>query len=328
MTQARHGQQCLGGVVFALLLFGLAICGIVSCDNSQNAGQSKGEAEQARRQSLTPAQRAEEDRIAVEEEAARKQKAEASERAGTAVLVSQEYVRKYLAFPDDGASFGSWDAAGTESNPAHDVFACCKVKAKNVFGAELTYPWHTIVLFTDNKWQVAEVGIGDKIAYQSKELLTWIASRTAANDAKVQAADAAKTTALRIGDLEQQLAQCTQDKIQAERGLADAKQRLAEATKAVTLKLRDNAEYAAAKAAADQAESQVKQMRASDSDSLPAASAKWIEMKAKLQAVVNPANKEAGVTAAQLRLDEAQRRVIDTGNQIAGLQKEIAKLKR
>jgi hypothetical protein len=164
------GSQLLGGVV----LIGLICWGINSCVQRNDEARR---AEEQRRQSLTPEQRAEEDRIKAEQAAKAEAEQQRASRELEVQLVSEDYVRKFLKFPDD-ADFGFWSVPDVKSNQAGDTFYVeSKVKAKNALGAQLTYRWQTIVFLDGGTWQLVSCVIDGKKVYESKELLEKIKER-------------------------------------------------------------------------------------------------------------------------------------------------------
>ena len=91
--------------------------------------------------------------------------------------VSKKYVRKFLKHPDD-ASFGFWSVPEIKCNAGRDTFfVSSTVKAKNDFGAELTYRWATIVFLDGGAWKLVSCVIDDKEVYEDKALLARLAAR-------------------------------------------------------------------------------------------------------------------------------------------------------
>jgi hypothetical protein len=161
------GSQLLG----AIIVLGLICWGINSC--VQRSDETR-RAEEQRRNSLASDQRAEEDRIQAEEEAKAAAERQDFSRKSDATLVSQEYVRKFLKFPDD-ADFGFWTVPDVRSNLAGDTFNVeSTVKAKNGFGAQLTYRWQTIVFLDGGTMQLVACVIDGETVYESTELLAKI----------------------------------------------------------------------------------------------------------------------------------------------------------
>lgn len=169
MAKKEHG--CLVNLLSAIVLIGLIVWGINSCVERSNQARR---AEEQRRSALTPEQRAEEDRNKGEEQAKAKAEQELSTRQINAELVSQKYVREFLKHPDD-ASFGTWDVPDIKWNEEQDTFyVSSKVKAKNDFGALLTYRWQTIVMLDspeNNAWKLVSCAIDGETVYESKELM-------------------------------------------------------------------------------------------------------------------------------------------------------------
>lgn len=157
------GRLALG----TLLLFGLMIWGLSGCvEHSSEASH----AEEQRRASLTPEQRADEDEKAALER-------RRSSREADVWLASQEYVRRFLKFPDD-ADFGFWTMPNVKSNEAGDVFyVSSTVKAKNELGAQLTYRWLTIIAFEGNAGQLVACDIDGVRVYEDEELAAAIKRR-------------------------------------------------------------------------------------------------------------------------------------------------------
>jgi SLA1 homology domain 1, SHD1 len=63
------------------------------------------------------------------------------------------------------------------------------VKAKNGFGAELTYQWATILTLEGNTWELVSCVIDDEMVYSSETLLNKLKARKLLNDATQAAAD-------------------------------------------------------------------------------------------------------------------------------------------
>jgi len=198
--QTSASSGCLSKFVSAAVLIGAVAWFINSCEERSMQVRK---AEEQRRAALTPEQRAEEDRQkaevaakaqAMEQEEARQRAEEAAiarakeqeeallfSRQVDATTVSQQYVLKFLKHPDD-ATFGFWSVPDMSWNKEQDAFyLSSKVKAKNDFGAELTYRWATIVMLEGNTWNLVSCAIGDKIVYESKELSAKLKGR---NEAK------------------------------------------------------------------------------------------------------------------------------------------------
>lgn len=176
-------RQSCGGCLVLVLLIGF---GIYFAGRSVEKRQA---AEQQRQGALTPEQRQAEEKANAEAESKRLQDIELERRKDYAVTYSQDYIRKFLKHPDD-ASFGFWEIPETTWNPERDTFfVSSKVKAKNDFGAELTYQWATIVTLEGNAWELVSCVIGDEMVYSSETLLNKLKARKLINDATQAAAD-------------------------------------------------------------------------------------------------------------------------------------------
>lgn len=170
MKKAGCGSKILGTIVLLIVFVWL----VNSCIEKHNQARR---AEEQRRASLTPEQRMEEDKKQAEEEAKRKRETELERRKIDAELYSKDYIRKFLKHPDD-ASFGFWDIPEIKWNEVQDTFYCSsKVKAKNDFGAELTYRWQTILTLNGNTWELVSCAIDGETVYESKELLNKLTAR-------------------------------------------------------------------------------------------------------------------------------------------------------
>lgn len=180
---AGKGRQSCGGCLVLIVLIGIGIYFI------GNSIDQKVEAEKQRQAALTPEQRQAEEKANAEAEAKRQQEIELERRKGYAVTYSQDYVRQFLKHPDD-ASFGFWDIPEVTWNPERDTFfVSSKVKAKNDFGAELTYQWATIVHLEGNTWELVSCVIDDEMVYSSETLLNKLKARKEINAAVQAAAD-------------------------------------------------------------------------------------------------------------------------------------------
>lgn len=157
----RFLQGCLGLVV----MIGLCIWGIGSCVKRNEQARI---AEQQRRAALTEEQRQAEDRIAEAKEAAKRAAEEEEEKRNGAATISEDYVREFLKFPDD-ADFGWAPAVISKHEDGVRYRADGKVKAKNAFGAQLTYRWATILRWEAGRWRLLECAIDGKVVYRVKE---------------------------------------------------------------------------------------------------------------------------------------------------------------
>ena len=146
---AQKGCGCL-------VLVLLAGFGLYSCMEHENA----------RRAALTPSQRAAEDKTAETEQLKIKVR-----------RVAEGYVRNFLKFPDD-ASFG-W-GGDASANPEGDVFGCeGTVRAKNAFGAALTYRWEAIVFLDGDTWRLVTLVIDGKTVVDHDDLTAAIKAKHA-----------------------------------------------------------------------------------------------------------------------------------------------------
>ena len=171
---AKKKQGCGSQLLGSVILIGLMCWGINSCVHRND---EKLRAEKQRRDSLTPEQRAEDDRIKAEQAANAEAKRKRERREIEAQRVSKDYVREFLKFPDD-ANFGFWSVPDVKSNEAGDTFYVeSKVKAKNSFGAELTYRWQTIVFLDGGTWELVSCVIDGKVVSESKELVEKLKAR-------------------------------------------------------------------------------------------------------------------------------------------------------
>jgi hypothetical protein len=178
----KVGQSCGGCLVLIVLAgFGVYLIG--------SGFEKKQKVEQERVAALTPEQQQAEQKANAEAEAKRQQENEFDQRKMSAEQFSKEYVRKFLKHPDD-ASFGFWDTPEITWNPERDTFfVSSKVKAKNGFGAELTYQWATILTLEGNTWQLVSCVIDDEMVYSSEELLNKLRARKLLTEAAQQADD-------------------------------------------------------------------------------------------------------------------------------------------
>jgi hypothetical protein len=168
-------QGCGGQLLGALVLLGLSIWGIDSCVRRNSDARH---AEVQRLASLTPDQRAEENRVEVELTAKAAVERQRTSRETDVRLASEEYVRRFLRFPDD-ADFGFWSIPDVKSNQAGDVFyVSSTVKAKNVFGAQLTYRWRTIIAFDGKILQLVACDIDGTRVYEDEKLAAKLERRT------------------------------------------------------------------------------------------------------------------------------------------------------
>lgn len=86
-------------------------------------------------------------------------------------------MRGFLKFPDD-ADFGFFAVPDVKSNEAGDVFyVSSTVKAKNDFGAQLTYHWQTTIAFDGNAGQLVACDIDGARVYDNEDLATAIERR-------------------------------------------------------------------------------------------------------------------------------------------------------
>jgi len=103
--------------------------------------------------------------------------AEMSVMRSRAEKAAKGYVLKFLKHPGD-ASFGFWATPETLWNPAGDTFFLSStVKAKNDFGAELTYRWGVIVFYNGTGWRLVQCVIDDKTVYEDKALYDRLKNR-------------------------------------------------------------------------------------------------------------------------------------------------------
>ncbi len=154
---------------FFLLLF--------ACGGGGGLTPEQQAAEDNRRATLTPEQRVAEDKAKAEAEAEKNRDAQLQERIADVQVQSQDYVRKFLNHPDD-ASFGFFDVPSVRYSPEGDTFwVSSKVKAKNDFGAELTYRWETILMLNNHTWELASCTIDGEVVYTSSVLLDKILAR-------------------------------------------------------------------------------------------------------------------------------------------------------
>ena len=188
MKKAGCGQTLLGFVVLVVI----AGFGINSCSKSQEQARK---VEEQRQASLTPEQRQAEDQAKAEAEAKQKKENELDQRKMSAEQFSKEYIREFLKHPDD-ASFGFWDIPEVKWNPEGDTFfVSSKVKAKNDFGAELTYQWATIITLNGSTWELVQCVMDGKEVYKSDKLLSKL-------KAKKQSADHAEGVAAKRAEAE------------------------------------------------------------------------------------------------------------------------------
>jgi hypothetical protein len=143
-----------------------------------------------------PQQRQAEDQATAKVEVPNREAYEKLEREAAAAEISKEYVLRFLKHPDD-ASFGFWSAPEVKANPQHDTFLVSStVKAKNDFGAELTYRWETIVTLEGNTLNLVRCVIDDNEVYASAELLDKLnAKREEARRAEALAVEQEKADA-------------------------------------------------------------------------------------------------------------------------------------
>ncbi len=165
-------------------IFPLVVVGFwVGCDNG-----TRRVAEDRRRSTLTAEQRTEEDRAKISEAAEEGRRAELDRRKLRASTLSEEYVRKFLRFPHD-AAFPFWGVPDVRSNAAGDIFFVAgTVKAKNAFGAALTYEWGTILGCRDDRWSLLACNVGDDVHYESPELADLVREREAKQIQEFEAA--------------------------------------------------------------------------------------------------------------------------------------------
>jgi hypothetical protein len=167
----KSSPTILQRFIAAGILFWLSVLGIYSCAHRNEAAH---QAEADRRAKLTPEQRAEEDRVAAAEKAAKDEEVKIFRLKIEAERACKNYVRDSLKWPDD-ASF-PWLSGEVTSNKQGDVFGCQgTVKAKNGFGAELTYHWGAIVFLDDNTWQLVTLTINGETMADHPELVKAIA---------------------------------------------------------------------------------------------------------------------------------------------------------
>jgi hypothetical protein len=180
---AGKSRQSCGGCLVLIVLAGIGVYFVGS------SFDKKQQAEQQRQAALTPEQRQAEDKANAEAEAKRQQDNEFERRKLGAEDFSKQYVLKFLKHPDD-ASFGFWDTPTVTSNPERDTFfVSSKVKAKNDFGAELTYQWATIITLDGNTWELVSCVIDGETVYSSETLLNKLKASKQLSDAKQEAAD-------------------------------------------------------------------------------------------------------------------------------------------
>ena len=191
MSMARK-PGCVSRLLSGVVLVVLAAWAIDSC--TKHAGQAdRGERE--RRAVLTPDQRAEEDhhaaerqaereRLAAERRAADEKEAALLRRRLEAERVSQTHVRRFLKHPDD-ASFGVWTVPDTRWNAEGTVFhVASRVKARNDFGAELTYRWQTIIFLDGDTWRLVSCIIDGEQMYDDPALVERLVRDAAGNAAR------------------------------------------------------------------------------------------------------------------------------------------------
>jgi len=148
----------------------LVIMGFVihSCNQ---IGEQTRIAEANRRASLSPDQRAAEDKAAADAAAKETDEEELKSLRASASVYSENCVRACLKHPDD-ASFGFWDVPDVGYNKDRTIFSCSsKVKAMNDFGAELTYRWETILYRDAQRWTLVSCTIDGKVVYADERLL-------------------------------------------------------------------------------------------------------------------------------------------------------------
>ncbi len=193
--------------LIVLLAVGFFVCGCSESPEQVARREQTTRLEQERRASLTPQQRETEDKAKAEEkardeaeakrkEAEKKAEADLEMRKIDAGTISKEYVLKFLKHPDD-ARFGFWDVPEIRSNAEQDIFYCSsKVKAKNDFGAALTYQWETIVMLNGDTWELVSCAIDGRTVYESKDLLATLTARKLGKEQSIASAARKQRAAL------------------------------------------------------------------------------------------------------------------------------------
>ncbi len=155
------------------IVLGMIGFGIYSCNSHFEAVQK---VEDDRLAKLTPEQRAAEVKAAAEAKVAKDREVEIERLKIEAGSACKHYVRDCLRFPGD-ASF-PWLGCDVTSNKEGDVFACeGTVKAKNGFGAELTYRWAAIVYLDDNTWRLVHLTLHGDTMVDHPELIARIKAK-------------------------------------------------------------------------------------------------------------------------------------------------------
>lgn len=172
---------CVSRLLSGVILVVLMGWGIDSC--MKHAGQAD-RLERDRRAAMTPDQRAEDERQAVERAAIVDAEAALMGRRLEAERVSQTHIRRFLKHPDD-ASFGVWTVPDTRWNAEGTVFhVASRVKARNDFGAELTYRWQTIIFLDGDTWRLVSCIIDGEQMYDDPALVERLARDAAGNAAR------------------------------------------------------------------------------------------------------------------------------------------------
>ena len=193
MLQTERIRACARWVTGLLVGAFIVICSACGGGGGGPTPEQRAAAEK-RRASLTPEQRATEDKAKAEaeekakaEEEQRKEASKFDDLKSEAGVRSKTFVLKFLKHPDD-ASFGFWAVPEVKANPSHDAFWCSStVKAKNDFGAELTYQWETCLKLDGDTWRLVSCSIDGKAVYLDAQLANGVISSGNAEREKAMA---------------------------------------------------------------------------------------------------------------------------------------------